>query len=76
MRWACWDALLALPAVAEAAVVAAPDARLGEHAAAVLRLRPGHPAPTIDEMRAHLERAGQFTYSTKTWKLQCGWYAA
>ncbi|SFF58668.1 AMP-binding protein [Streptomyces mirabilis] len=52
------EALLALPAVAEAAVVAAPDARLGEHAAAVLRLRPGHPAPTLDEMRAHLERAG------------------
>jgi acyl-CoA synthetase (AMP-forming)/AMP-acid ligase II len=52
------EALLALPAVVEAAVVAAPDARLGEHAAAVLRLRPGHPAPTLDEMRTHLERAG------------------
>ncbi|MCX5095418.1 AMP-binding protein [Streptomyces sp. NBC_00365] len=52
------EALLALPAVAEAAVVAAPDTRLGEHAAAVLRLRPGHPAPTLDDMRAHLERAG------------------
>ncbi|MFF2511349.1 AMP-binding protein [Streptomyces sp. NPDC058086] len=52
------EALLALPAVAEAAVVAAPDARLGEHAAAVLRLRPGHPAPTLDDMRAHLEGAG------------------
>ncbi|MCZ0997062.1 hypothetical protein O1M63_01475 [Streptomyces mirabilis] len=23
-----------------------------------MRLRPGHPAPTLDEMRAHLERAG------------------
>jgi acyl-CoA synthetase (AMP-forming)/AMP-acid ligase II len=52
------EALLALPAVAEAAVVAAPDARLGEHAAAVLRLRPGHPAPTLDDMRVHLEGAG------------------
>lgn len=52
------EALLALPAVAEAAVVAAPDARLGEHVAAVLRLRPGHPAPTLDDMRAHLEGAG------------------
>jgi acyl-CoA synthetase (AMP-forming)/AMP-acid ligase II len=52
------EALLALPAVAEAAVVAAPDARLGEHAAAVLRLRPGHPAPTLDDMRVHLERVG------------------
>ena len=32
----------AMPAVAEAVVVAAPDARLGERAAAVLRLQPGH----------------------------------
>ena len=52
------DVLLSMPAIAEAAVVAAPDARLGEHAAAVLRLRPGHPTPTLDAMRAHLERAG------------------
>ncbi|WP_405813226.1 AMP-binding protein [Streptomyces sp. NBC_01390] len=52
------EVLLALPAVAEAAVVAAPDERLGEHAAAVLRLRPGHRAPTLDEMCAHLDREG------------------
>lgn len=52
------EVLLAMPSIAEAAVVAAPDARLGEHAAAVLRLRSGHAAPTLDEVRAHLERAG------------------
>ena len=52
------DLLLAMPAVAEAAVVAAPDSRLGEHAAAVLQLRPGHDLPTMGELRAHLERAG------------------
>ncbi|NEC85425.1 AMP-binding protein [Streptomyces sp. SID12501] len=52
------EVLLALPGVAEAAVVAVPDERLGEHAAAVLRLRPGHPAPTLDKMRAHLDREG------------------
>ncbi|RAY17068.1 AMP-dependent synthetase [Actinomadura craniellae] len=52
------EVLLGMPAVAEAAVVAAPDARLGEHAAAVLRLRPGHSAPDLDELRAHLERVG------------------
>ncbi|MEO3787474.1 AMP-binding protein [Actinocorallia sp. B10E7] len=52
------EQLLGLPGVAEAAVVAAPDARLGEHAAVVLRMRPGHPAPTLEGMRAHLERAG------------------
>jgi acyl-CoA synthetase len=52
------DLLLALPGVAEAAVVAAPDARLGEHAAALLRLHPGCPLPALDELRAHLEAAG------------------
>jgi len=39
-------------------VVAAPDARLGEHAAAVLRLKTGHDVPTIDQVRDHLQRAG------------------
>ncbi|MGV9676007.1 AMP-binding protein [Nocardia sp. NPDC003482] len=52
------EILLGLPAVAEAAVVAAPDARLGEHAAAVLRLRPGHAAPTLDDIRAHFAERG------------------
>ncbi len=52
------ELLLGMPAVAEAAVVAALDARLGEHAAAVLRLRPGHPAPGLGEIRARLEQAG------------------
>ena len=35
------EVLLGMPAVAEAVVVAAPDARLGEHVAAVLRIRAG-----------------------------------
>jgi acyl-CoA synthetase (AMP-forming)/AMP-acid ligase II len=52
------EILLGLPAVAEAVVVAAPDARLGEHAAAVLRIKPGHSMPTMDEVREHFERAG------------------
>jgi acyl-CoA synthetase len=52
------DVLLGIDGVAEVAVVAAPDARLGEHAAAVLRLLPGHAAPGLDDVRAHLERAG------------------
>ncbi|KUI27140.1 AMP-dependent synthetase [Mycobacterium sp. IS-1742] len=52
------EVLLAMPAVAEAVVVSAPDARLGEHAAAVLRIRSGHEMPTLDEVRAHFERAG------------------
>jgi len=52
------EVLLGLPSVAEAAVVAAPDARLGEHAAAVLRLMSGCPVPTMEQLRAHFERAG------------------
>ncbi|MCU1452027.1 MAG: fadK 7 [Acidimicrobiales bacterium] len=52
------ELLLGMDAVAEASVVAAPDQRLGEHAAAVLRVREGRPAPTLDEVRQHLATAG------------------
>ncbi|MGB3663058.1 AMP-binding protein [Mycolicibacter algericus] len=52
------EVLLAMPAVAEAVVVAAPDARLGERAAAVVRLKPGFASPTMPELRAHFERMG------------------
>jgi acyl-CoA synthetase (AMP-forming)/AMP-acid ligase II len=52
------DVLLMMPGIAEAAVIAAPDARLGEHAAAVVRLRTGHRLPTMDELREHLEQVG------------------
>ena len=52
------ELLMGLAAVAEVSVVAAPDARLGEHAAAVVRLREGAAAPTLDEVRAHLDAAG------------------
>jgi len=52
------DLLMGMAGVAEVAVVAAPDARLGEHAAAVLRMRPGHPVPSLEELRAHLAAAG------------------
>ena len=44
--------------VAEVCVVAAPDDRLGERAAAVIRLRPGASAPTLDDVRTHLGSAG------------------
>jgi acyl-CoA synthetase len=52
------DVLLGMPAIAEAVVVAAPDARLGEHAAAVLRVKPGHTMPTLGQIRDHFDRAG------------------
>jgi acyl-CoA synthetase (AMP-forming)/AMP-acid ligase II len=52
------EILLGLPSVAEAVVVAAPDARLGERATAVLRIKPGCAMPPLAEVRAHFERAG------------------
>ncbi|BCI54265.1 long-chain-fatty-acid--CoA ligase [Mycolicibacterium litorale] len=52
------EVLLSMPAVAEAVVVSGPDPRLGEHAAAVLRIRSGHAMPTLDDVRVHFERAG------------------
>ncbi|MCV7152707.1 AMP-binding protein [Mycolicibacterium pyrenivorans] len=52
------EVLLAMPAVAEAVVVAAPDARLGERTAAVLRVRDGHPMPSLDDVRAHFRESG------------------
>lgn len=52
------ELLLGMPGVAEAVVVAAPDDRLGEHAAAVLRLRAGGVMPTLAQVRDHLDRAG------------------
>ncbi len=52
------ETLLGMPAVAEAVVVAAPDPRYGERAAAVLRVHPGHELPSLDEVRRHFEAAG------------------
>jgi len=44
--------------VAEVAVVAAPDERLGEHGCAFFRMQPGSPPPDLDDLRAHLSAAG------------------
>ncbi len=44
--------------IAEVSVVAAPDERLGEHAAAIFRVRAGASAPTLGEVRKHLGAAG------------------
>jgi non-ribosomal peptide synthetase component E (peptide arylation enzyme) len=52
------ELLLRVPGVAECAVVAAPDARLGEHACAFLRLHTGTNPPDLAAVRAHLEAAG------------------
>ena len=52
------EVLMTLPGVAEVAVVAAPDDRMGEHAAAFLRMVDGAAAPDLPELRHHLENAG------------------
>ncbi|GMU78291.1 MAG: long-chain-fatty-acid--CoA ligase [Acidimicrobiia bacterium] len=52
------ELVLRMPGVAEVAVVAAPDDRLGEHGCAFVRPRPGAPAPTLEDMRTHLEASG------------------
>jgi acyl-CoA synthetase (AMP-forming)/AMP-acid ligase II len=52
------ELLVRMPDVAEVAVVAAPDARLGEVACAFFRMQPGHRAPQIAAVRTYLEQAG------------------
>ena len=52
------ELVLRLPGVAEVAVVAAPDPRLGEHACAFVRPVPGGEPPTLDAVRAYLDGAG------------------
>jgi acyl-CoA synthetase (AMP-forming)/AMP-acid ligase II len=52
------ELLLGIDGVAEVAVVAAPDERLGERAAAVVSLRDGATLPSLDDVRAHLAQAG------------------
>lgn len=52
------ELLMGLDAVLEVSVVAAPDDRLGERAAAVFRLREGSNAPSLDAVREHLASVG------------------
>ncbi|MGZ8761826.1 MAG: AMP-binding protein [Acidimicrobiia bacterium] len=52
------ELLARIPGVVEVAVVAAPDARLGEHACAFVRALPDATPPDLDSARTHLENAG------------------
>lgn len=52
------ELLLEMPEVAEAVVVAVPDTRLGERAAAVLRIRDGKQMPTLADVQAHFRQCG------------------
>ena len=47
-----------MPGVAEAVVVAGPDARLGERVCAFLRAEPGTAVPSLDDVRAAMADAG------------------
>jgi acyl-CoA synthetase (AMP-forming)/AMP-acid ligase II len=52
------EALQTLPGVAEIAVVAAPDERLGEHACAIVRMLPGAAPVALTDVTAHLSGVG------------------
>jgi len=52
------EQLLRIPGVAEVAVVAAPDVRLGEHGCAFVRMHPGAAPPSLEVLRDHLARSG------------------
>ena len=52
------ELMVGMDGVAEVCVVAEPDARLGEHAAAVVRVHDGAAPPTLDQVRRHLATAG------------------
>ncbi len=52
------EVLLRMDGLSEVAVVAAPDPRLGEHGCAFVATIPGHPAPSLQDVRAHFEQAG------------------
>lgn len=52
------ELLLGVEGIAEVSVVAAPDDRLGERVAAVVRMRDGGSAPSLDAVRQHLASVG------------------
>lgn len=55
-------ALATLPEVADVAVVAAPDARTGEHGCAFVRPAQGQSAPDLTRIRQHLAASGLAKY--------------
>jgi acyl-CoA synthetase (AMP-forming)/AMP-acid ligase II len=52
------DVIAGMDGIAEVCVVGVPDDRLGERAVAVLRLREGAEAATLEDLRAHLGAVG------------------
>lgn len=62
-------ALLLHPAVAEAAVVAVPDERVGEVPGAVVRLAAEAPRPNIADLEAHLRQQVMATHIPVHWRI-------
>ena len=58
------EALLRHPAIAKVAVIAVPEARLGEQACAVCCIRNGHAEPKLSDLKDHLADVG---LSKKKW---------
>lgn len=61
-------ALMTHPAVAEAAVVAVPDSRVGEVPAAIIRLKPGAGQPAVDLLESHLRQHLMATHIPVHWR--------
>jgi acyl-CoA synthetase len=55
-------ALASMPEVADVAVVAAPDARTGEHGCAFILPATGHSVPSLPRIREHLDMSGLAKY--------------
>ncbi len=49
------EAIYQHPAVAEVSVIGVPDAYLGQRPKAFVKLKPGAPAPTLEDMKAFLK---------------------
>lgn len=62
-------ALLLHPAVAEAAVVAVPDERVSQVPGAAVRLDPGTPSPSTEDLAAHLRQHVMATHIPVHWRI-------
>lgn len=61
-------ALLLHPAIAAVSVVGIADRRLGQTPAAAIQLKPGAPAPTAEELTAHLREQVLATHIPTHWR--------
>ncbi len=56
------------PAVSDAAVFGVPHPVLGEEVGAVVRIRPGHDQPSVEDLQAHVRaKLAGFKVPTRIW---------